>query len=110
MFPEYTLKESHNSTKNNFMWRYDVFHPIIKYPGRIGTIVKKLKFFIGTIVIGMVATRVSWIQGKWLDILVLQVMKGVATEAAFILIKEMDFIVNMGGSTDRGEFGHFFNP
>ena len=60
---------------------------MLHHLGRLDVVVKDLLFFIGPIIIGLVTTRVSWLQGKGLDVTDLQIMKVVVIKVAGLHIK-----------------------
>ena len=85
-------------------------HPILQNPGRLDRIVKILRFCIGDIAVVLVVTRVVWLQGNGLNVLVLQINRGAVIEVAVISIKGKYFIVGRGFAEDSGELGPGFKP
>ena len=60
---------------------------MLHHLGRLDVVVKDLLFFIDPIIIVLVTTRVSWLQGKGLDVTDLQIMKVVVIKVAGLHIK-----------------------
>ena len=92
------LKFSHTYIKIKFMWWGNFCCPILQNPGHLFTIVKRVQFFLGTILIEIIITRVAWFQDKGLGVLLLLVTKATAIEVAVMYFEENYLIVDSGGA------------